>query len=481
MRLTSYLPKNEGWVFTSQGEKMDVFPPLVRDSNASIHFSLGADIRGMWLVLAWAQDRISHPLVQAAAVEARDFARDVSAAFAGHRHSVASSVGYGNSVGADKLAVLGAADLNFLQVESYAWLMFSHASALPLRRKFAEDIPTKDMLPVALRNPFHVLRSTLSKEVRDWLRKNADYIIGRFEYRLIKAMEKYRNKALVRVETYGIMDEVIHGHLTHRDYVTSMIFGHTSGRTVSQNETVGLIDENTLDMADGRFPLAAFQLRIAGVGDAAFQQTAHEIFDLAKQAHYVSTRFASWGYEHVPGAVLSIVENPLVEQVAGLITHLRTVGKPGPAESDGTPPGFYDQYRISYYQYRTVLDALTLYGLGLPSDVVQRLTDIRTKLLNAIPKRGTVPTPVKSALERIDATLRALQPHGQRPRATLQNVLGRLVRNEAAPRTPISAERGLVEMNLVGEDAEILDRRRLPAFLAAPARRSRATGSRTSL
>ncbi|MFF7581217.1 hypothetical protein ACFZBE_40845 [Streptomyces sp. NPDC008061] len=452
VQLTSYLPREEGWVFTPQGENMSVFPPLVRNNSARIHFNVDADIRGMWLVLAWAQDRISHPLVQTAAVEARNFARDVSAAFAGHRHSVAASVGYGEAIGADKLAVLGAANLEFLQMESYAWLMFSHASALPLRRMFTADFPTTDMLPVALRNPFHMLRRMLSEDVRSWLTQNADWIIGQVEYRLLKVIESYRIKAKVQVETRGIMKEVIHGYLTHRDYVTSMIFGRTSlDVTVSQNETVGLIDETTL-VADSGFPLAALQLSITGVDDATFKQTAREIFDLAQHTRFVSTRFARWGYTPTPGAVLSILKNPLVENAAGLLAHLRTVKISGPSENGGAPI-------LSYYQYRTALDAITLYGLSLPSEIVQRLTVIRTNLLNRLPKQGKVPSSLKSALEGIDATLQALQPHGHKPQVSLQNVIGRLVRREV-PRTPSFAERG--------NDADILDHGRAPAFLTAP-------------
>ncbi|WP_409468598.1 hypothetical protein [Streptomyces sp. HC307] len=96
------------------------------------------------------------------------------------------------------------------ELYGYAWLMFSHVSAYPLAQRFFPGL-TKNMLPAALRNPFSTLRTSLSRPVRSFLKRNELFIVERFEQVLRRTVAEHREDLGVRASTRNIMDETATG------------------------------------------------------------------------------------------------------------------------------------------------------------------------------------------------------------------------------------------------------------------------------
>ncbi|MFF7581151.1 hypothetical protein ACFZBE_40440 [Streptomyces sp. NPDC008061] len=398
--LSELLPKNEGWKLEPEAHKVLVHPATgIKDHPFYAQFTVGANIGGASFIIALAQDRNYVPFIQIALRKSRKFASDITTSFANWR--------LGREVTVPELPFLFAVVPDLLQMDAYAWLMFNHASAIPLQVRFHEKYLTKNMLPAALRTPFHSLRESLSLHVQSFLARNEKYISNCFEIRLLEAVSEYEKSEKILVSTASIMREKSHKGVEHKTYLSSMVLG----TRVAQFDTVGMHDYSELDEANGQLPLALFELRMLarGMDSAMFNDTVIELRDLANRAHAEALRFERWEDAWTPRAVSRVIEHPLVRQMKDLLPHLASLRVP---DTSGRSVRLF-----------THLDRLTIaaafadhaaFARPLPPEVIERLHTANAKVAQAMAPESPLSAKdreiYKDGTERFQALLRTLPP-----------------------------------------------------------------------
>ncbi|MPY30743.1 hypothetical protein FNH09_05260 [Streptomyces adustus] len=412
VRLVDLFGPREGWTFRPAGQKVLVHPSVAGDNHPGTYpqFTVGANIGGASLIIALAQDRISKTktYVQPAAAAARAFATDITTAFAAEQ--------LGRPVEASQLDFLGRVTPYLREMEAYTWLMFSHASAVPLQLRFRENSLPKNMLPAALRNPFYALHESLSTPVQAFLMENERLIADRFLARLLEVVDHYQKqmKSKPVIPTSGIMEEHTYGKASHRDYLTAMI----RGERLNQRETVGMEDKaayESLDTKNGPLPLALFELRsLPRMDDGALFETSRELSDLANKAHSMALHFTGWDHTRTRARAARVIDHHLVKEAQLLLPYLEALQTPGQATKI-----------LSFVEGLTIAEAIAEHAAfrqPIPPEVIPQLEAARIKLLKALAPNSPIAQQHRPRYQQsLDGLLR-LQNHLQ-------------ARTRSAPRT----------------------------------------------
>ncbi|MDX2733436.1 toxin glutamine deamidase domain-containing protein [Streptomyces sp. PA03-2a] len=402
--LRDLLPEREGWtVFTS--ERLLVFPsPAGQHHPAYTQFTVGVPIGGASHLLALVQDKFGIPELEKAVTGARHFAEDLAARFASQYLK--------SPVLPLQLPYLsGVAGID--ELYGYAWLMFSHVSATPLWGRFFPQILKKNMLPAALRNPFHVLRNSLSQDIRNFLNNhdNERFIINKFEEHLRKRVTIYRQGNPGPEDARPILDEFVTSGLTHRDFLIATIRGMTpTKKKVLQNETVGMQDYQELDRGSGHaLPGALLEIRnysnSPAMDDRTVQIMFAELADAAGRAYHMAERFQGGRPGLSPTVASAILAHPLVQTAAELVPLLGAVELPGGGEP---------RLLLSRPERQAVADAIARHVLGerLPEWIPRRFDSARSALLQALasPTQNGQPR-IKQILDYLERAQHLLQEH----------------------------------------------------------------------
>ncbi|WP_329295924.1 toxin glutamine deamidase domain-containing protein [Streptomyces sp. NBC_01455] len=400
--------EREGWtVFTF--ENLLVYPsPEGPHHAAYTQFTVGVPIGGASHLLALIQAQIGIPLLEKAVAGARHFAGDLTARYASQYLK--------SPVRPMQLPYLsGVAGID--ELYGYAWLMFSHVSATPFQsRLHLWGMLKKNLLPAALRNPFHVVRNSLSQDIRNFLdnHDNERFIITKFEEHLRQGIADYRKGTPGPDDTRSILDEFVTSGLTNRDFLIATIRGATpQKRTVSQSETVGMQDNpvyKELDRDSGHtLPLALLEIRNYSnsprMDDRTVQIMFAQLADAAEHAYHMAKRFQGGRPGLSPTAASAILAHPLVQTAATLVPLLGAVELPG----DGAP-----RLLLSRPEYQSVADAIARHILGerLPEWIPRRFDSARFTLLQALasPTQNNQPR-LKMTLDYLEKVQRLLQQH----------------------------------------------------------------------
>ncbi|MFD1277892.1 hypothetical protein ACFQ51_55865 [Streptomyces kaempferi] len=400
MPLATLLLPRHGWQLTQRAANVLVHPSLAKAGTHYLgpynQFTVGANIGGASLVIALAQDRISKTRknLRPALAAARAFASDVTTYFA--------SWLLGRKVSDREVPFLFGVSPDLLQMDAYAWLMFNHVSADPLQRRFL-TVLVKNMLPAALRNPFYVLRSSLSANTQHFLAENESFIKNRFFVRLVHAVEDYQKKQVVSMET--IMSERTHGGKTVEEYLISAI----RGTRVGQYETVGLRDYLEMDHANHELPLALFELRaLERMEDASLHALARELHTTARNAHSLAMRAHHVDLAGSQRYAQKVLHDPWVQamqQILGQLEHLQVTDDSGQSTRI-----------LPHHELLTLVVAITdsvAHGRDLNEYFGPIIRNVRARLLHAMGDRSPVPPRERQqfahALQTLDASLRAFQ------------------------------------------------------------------------
>ncbi|MFF7581235.1 hypothetical protein ACFZBE_40965 [Streptomyces sp. NPDC008061] len=413
MPLAGLFLRQDGWQLAPAAADVLVHPTLARPGTnyrgPYTQFTVGANIGGASLIIALAQDRISRTRknLQTALAAARAFASDMTRYFA-------SSL-LGRDVSEREIPFLFGVAPEILQMDAYAWLMFNHVSADPLQKRFTIGL-VKNMLPAALRNPFHILRSSLSGNLQNFLVQNEAVIRNGFMCRLVEVVENYqKEQRKYGITTDNIMSERTHGGKTVEEYLTSAI----RGTNVGQYETVGMRDYHQMDLSNSELPLALFELRaLAPMGDASLQALAREIHEVANNMHFLALRGRHMDLAGSQSYARKVLRDPGVQSMQMLLAQLGHLQIP---DDSG--------------QSTRILPHLDLLSLVIAiTDSVAHdtepnehfalvITKVRDRLLYAMGNRSPIPPQERQifahALQVLDTNVRAFRhlrvAHNSRP------------------------------------------------------------------
>ncbi|MFD1277706.1 toxin glutamine deamidase domain-containing protein [Streptomyces kaempferi] len=406
--LRDLLPEKQGWtVFTS--ERLLVYPsPAGPHHPAYTQFTVGVPIGGASHLLALVQAQFGGiPALEKALTGTRHFAEDLAARFASQYLK--------SPVRPLQLPYLsGVAGID--ELYGYAWLMFSHVSATPLWNRFFPQILKRNMLPAALRNPFHVLRNSLSQDIRNFLNDpgNERFIIDKFEEHLRKRVTDYRQENPGREDARPILDEFVTRDLTHRDFLIATIRGMTpQKKKVSQSETVGMQDNpayQELDRGNGHaLPVALLEIRNYSnppdMDDHTVQTKFAELADAARHAYRMAERFQGGRLGLSPTVASAILAHPLVQTAAELVPLLGAVELPG----GGAP-----RLLLSRPERQAVADAIARHVLGerLPEWIPRRFDSAHSTLLQALASPAQKGQPrIKQTLDYLERARHLLRQH----------------------------------------------------------------------
>ncbi|MFF7580977.1 hypothetical protein ACFZBE_39405 [Streptomyces sp. NPDC008061] len=399
--IASLLSKADGWQLKSAADQILISPSISGRNHPGnyIQFTTGVNIGGVTKLIAWAQDRISQkaPQMLYSALLARDFSADIAKKFATRTTR--------RTVESEEVAFLLPVVPGLLQIDAYAWLMFSHASAHPLQMRFDPAAITKSFLPVALRNPFRALHASLDGHVKSFLAAEKDYIIERFRVRLLEAIDFFQKMKGMdpAISSQDVMNEVAYSKYTHAQYVTSMILGGQ----VSQWDMVGMYDNDykSLDQSNG-MPLALFELRgISRMGQNEFEKVTRELGGISRQAHSMALRGQILDHSQTPTTANRVLSHPSVRAMGRLFPYLSRLQT---YEDDG-------EYMplLSFSDHLTIAEGYAEHartGQPLAPEIHDRLLRVRTSLERALGAASKVPERHRHSYREAFDALRRLIP-----------------------------------------------------------------------
>ncbi|WP_329042847.1 toxin glutamine deamidase domain-containing protein [Streptomyces sp. NBC_00178] len=407
-----------GWRVKSIARDVPVEPsPAGPNHPAYTQFTVGVAAGGLKHILHVAEARIAYPDLAPLMASGRGFGDIVAARYA--------SAVLQRPVSPD--------DIPFLtefagvdEVHGYAWLVYLHAAASPVLDRFFMDTfgLSKNMLIVALRNPFHVLRAALSPSVARYLSVDTPAIIRAFEGHLRGLVAQYSASGFGSVGDEDLMETGIDQH-SLTDYLIYTLRGHTpSGHTVSQNDVFGLQDYPALDTNGQRYrvPAALLEMRdfaaepaqrVPGwqptdMTDDAIDASFDQLASSAVEANRLAERFRPGG---VPGLSAStaaaVLEHPLIPAVRGLFAELNGLLRPGPMGQVPIAP-----LATRAYTMASVARHLAA-GTAPPQAVVQGMVAVHQEVLRMLNSRTQMPGELRSRLQRAasygDQALRGIQ------------------------------------------------------------------------
>ncbi|MEU7289606.1 hypothetical protein AB0A81_30745 [Streptomyces flaveolus] len=281
--LRRLLEAGQGWQLTAAGDRIQVAPSVAGAGHPTYtQFTVGVPAGGLTIMLDLVMTRLSRPAFAPILEGGRAFADRIAAAYAWAL--------LGRDISREQLPFLtGVAGLDDLH--GYAWLLFNHVAAGPVRSRFFPASLVKNMLPAASRTPFSVIRSTLPPQVRSFLDQNEGPLVTTFTAMLRHVLGQYRPASGTNLpdDTHNVLDETTWSGITHRNYLIAGIRGTTPhGTEVSQAETVGMTDYHEMDTNDGRIaiPLALLELRHFGAHQLSDDEVAGALDQIARASRF---------------------------------------------------------------------------------------------------------------------------------------------------------------------------------------------------
>ncbi|WP_329295804.1 hypothetical protein [Streptomyces sp. NBC_01455] len=310
-RLRELLAASDGWKLTDLGRKIIVSPAIGGGAfQPYTQFTVGSNIAGADFLIALAHESNAKPggiFLE----KARSFSNALSVHFARWRLG-------DNGIGVNDLPYLKAALPELREISAYLWLAFNHASAGPVAERFYPNSLIKNMLPMAMRNPFHVVRASLNANVQKFLESNSQAISSQFEMDLNSALQRHARlvSPTMRFQSFSWSETTgTNKGVKVVDYLTSMV----RGTVVRPYHALGMHDHdyNELDRSNGHLPLALFEFRslAPGMSDDVMQSTARFLSDLANSAHRAALPVHASGVARTPSLVSRILRDPLVQQM----------------------------------------------------------------------------------------------------------------------------------------------------------------------
>ncbi|MEU3520604.1 hypothetical protein ABZ770_36015 [Streptomyces sp. NPDC006654] len=333
--LGEVLGERDGWQVTADGAAAVVHPGTGGpDHPAYTQFTVGTPVTGLVDVLEVAQHQLHTvapdlvPLLTAG----QRFARKIAARFASELA--------GRPVSEDEVVYLSGLPW-VKEVEGFAWLVFSHATAQPMQRRFFRDELVKNMLPVASRNGLSEIRAALGEPVRSFLRTQRQTVVRELVDTAQRTVEGYREFLGVDAsDAHDLLDEKV-GWSTVGDYLTSALRGSMrNGEEIDQATTVGMMD-HALDHFQGH-PLALLEMRYVGDGGRLMgpreAERAYEAF--ARVTQHAFDALPTPGRpqpdaQQVTRAVAMVLDRPEVRNTRDLLERAVDLPSAGPREADG--------------------------------------------------------------------------------------------------------------------------------------------------
>ncbi|MFF7581262.1 hypothetical protein ACFZBE_41120, partial [Streptomyces sp. NPDC008061] len=412
-----------GWSFTPEAGGVLLHPSIADPTHKGPYpqITMGVPIGGASVAIALGQDLMAkkHKNVKPAAESAREFAADVTAEFA--------TWSLQRPVKPPQVPYLTRVLPGALEVEAYAWLMFSHASAWPLYYLFFESRLAKTLLPAALRNPFYALHETLSPQVKTFLVTFEEFIYRRFHARLLGLIEKCQQltQRAPSAPTENVMTEDGVDQASPLQYLTTMVRGARSPRKVSQYEMVGMNDRpyQNLDMQNGHIPLALLELRLLDrMSNEKISNTLRETHEVAGRAYDLAWRFHNWDHARTNVRADRVLNNYLVRQMQELLPQLTRLKAPLPYAVLGQYQPFRESPQIlSFSEHLTLTQAVAdhaMSGLPLSSDGISQIDMVRRRLLQAVGPHSTIPEQDRPAYRQALHNLLRTMPVDDGPRPT---------------------------------------------------------------
>ncbi|MPY30245.1 hypothetical protein FNH09_02650 [Streptomyces adustus] len=410
--LRNLLPVQEGWVFSPEGQSVSVRPSPDPSHRAYTQLNVGVPIGGVRHLLELAQDRNGLDSLNDSLGGARAFAADVTTLYAARTLK--------RSITEENLPFLS--EVRGLdELYGYAWLTFHHVAAGPIVTRFFRQRLTKNMLIVALRNSFHVVRRLLLPEAREFLTDYQTQIAEMFTVRLGQAIATHGARMPA-----NIMDESFSGGATYRDYLMTAIAGKTlQGRRVTQGESVGVADMD-VDQGDAGLPKVVLELRqftgglqsgekfadIPHMDDQTISRTVGELEAVSREANALAQRFQDPRVGLTTREATTVLGHQLVRHVGPLLLKLTPLMAVIPQVTQKRWPV------LGHSEARKIANALVQHvkapETALPSWVLTRLTQVRETLMAAVNMQTQIMPAEQpyfaAAVLDLNAVLRELTP-----------------------------------------------------------------------
>lgn len=316
--LSLLLPSELGWTITEVGETTAVFPaPSGAEEFGYTQFTVGVPTGGLQAVLELAEDRLEVADIRPIMAFGRTFGAQAAAHYA-------SSVLH---------APVRPEDVPFLtelehvdEISGYAWLTFQHVVAYPLLKSQLSHIGlVKNLMPIALRNPFHVVREALSLPVSAYLSANVTALVEIFEREFQGLLEHYATRLRKSSPSARTALALEGEHGSSADYLHYALTGFTpNGERVYQEKVLGLNDFADLDTTREGTKLALLEFRhyavdpslrdprgtASDMSGVAVSATADQLTRTLRHAYTQETRFTEGGIS--PGLAAAVLADRLV-------------------------------------------------------------------------------------------------------------------------------------------------------------------------
>ncbi|WP_307825443.1 lonely Cys domain-containing protein, partial [Streptomyces sp. MBT55] len=368
--LTEMLGPLGGWTFTETGLTAKVNPaPEGFDWTAYGQLTLGYPTVGLRELQDIAHQRLTVPKFEMAVAGARNFGQSLTATYA---NQLLGTIAVESHI-APFLAAIPEVD----EVWGYGWLGFQNVVAAPIGDVFDNARPPgtdpeliKNLLPAASRNALDRILRALRPRTRAFLNDHHDQLSADAAEQLGRLLGFFRQRLTPHLPADPAFFDTAGTEVpTPREHWTAVLTGRTSqGGPVSQRYAVGMDDGDypVLDTDDGRLavPLVLAELRHFGytgqfMTPDEIQRAVTELSALSRAAYERALRSRAPLPEDVlRESVRRIVDNPVVQGVAGFLMVAARAGIPQVGGATRRPLSEWDSRNISL--------ALGEYALGRP-------------------------------------------------------------------------------------------------------------------
>ncbi|MEU2779991.1 hypothetical protein ABZ646_46105, partial [Streptomyces sp. NPDC007162] len=321
MRLADLLP--EGWQPTEFGRKATILPSVEGPNHrAYTQPTPGVPALGLRMRLNAAAGKMApFPDVWELYVKSEAVGQAIAAEFVRDELGVPG-------VPQDSLPFLAAIP-EVDDVWGYAWDAFNHVAARPNAAMLPVSI-IKNWLPVASRHPFDRILPALRPRTRRFLNEQHDRISAIVVTGLLESMETSRqfNEEPPALDP-GMLTVEVGDAPSAVEHLTAVLTGRTStGKIISQSQTVGMEDHLELDTADGllQVPLLLSEVRHWMISQRylspeEIRQTVAEWAELSQGAYRKALTFPAPLPEDVLRESMSrILNHPAVRGLAPFMT-----------------------------------------------------------------------------------------------------------------------------------------------------------------
>ncbi|MFF4903092.1 toxin glutamine deamidase domain-containing protein [Streptomyces sp. NPDC001068] len=418
--LAKILASDPAWEAQRDLDEIYVLPaPAGPYHTVNTQFTVGVPMGGVKSMLNFGEEHMDEPSLVLLMEAGRNFGERVAA----HYTSVMTNL----AVTPDQVPFLDKLT-GVDEVLGYSWLAFEHLGGLAVYGNFLKQqiALAKNILVVASRHPFHVLRGGLAPSTRDYLRRHAPRIRDIFVSELDSLIDAYLGKGLQFLirpidgrEALTQGNEKIGPLRRFLDYVLA---GRANDNgTVSQFDSIGLADYNQLDEQQDRLPLALFEFRdfsgdltsTVPRGKSTYMAdedipTATDRFVRAAQLAYEHAEYLAQGGGIRRENVESVLNHPAVEATRAALAAVGNMRLPDP-----TGPG---HPVILPSERASLATAVTAYAVGRPlqSGSLTPLTTAEQRLSSQLgPNAPFLDPPVANQMQHALQAVRQARRHLQ--------------------------------------------------------------------